>query len=696
MSERKDLQKFGEDFFQEIISRAEVEDMEEYRENIFVELMVEYLEESGEIDGGMPCYHKKKGIQVNGYQFYEDHNTLDLFVSIFQGNNELETVTKTDINSVFNRLNNFLDRSMEEYHAELEESSDVFDLSIGIFNLRKSLQSVRMILLTNGLVKPFGLDNNTIKSINISYHVWDLERLYRLVSSGKQREVIDIELSDFGEDPVPCIIQEDSDKEYKACIAVFPATLLYKIYEMHGSRLLEKNIRSFLQVRGNVNKGILNTIQNEPNMFLAYNNGISVTAESIRFDNGSNNNISGIKDFQIVNGGQTTASLYNAVKKKDADISNIYVQVKITIVTNVGKMDEMVPMISRCANSQNKIQIADFSANHPFHRSIEELSRTIWAPAKEGNQRQTRWFYERSRGQYADIKSREHTRTGRKIFDATHPLKQKFTKTDLAKFEETWVQSPHIVSLGAQKNFKNFMFRLKERGKFTPDQKYFEHLVAKAIIFRSTEKIVSAQKYGGYRANIVAYTIAWLSHKTAQRIDLNAIWKKQEISSILQEAIVIVSKYAFEHICRTAGNANVTEWCKKILCWQRFKEVEINLSTEFHKELLNRKKVIDQGINRGISAPDKNEDEIIKFIVSVPSAIWYEISSWAKQTDNLENWQRSLAFSLGKMARHKHNPSIKQARQGVRILEEANLVGFLIPEEIKNDLKLYARKLKKY
>lgn len=696
MSERKDLQKFGEDFFQEIISRAEVEDMEEYRENIFVELMVEYLEESGEIDGGMPCYHKKKGIQVNGYQFYEDHNTLDLFVSIFQGNNELETVTKTDINSVFNRLNNFLDRSMEEYHAELEESSDVFDLSIGIFNLRKSLQSVRMILLTNGLVKPFGLDNNTIKSINISYHVWDLERLYRLVSSGKQREVIDIELSDFGEDPVPCIIQEDSDKEYKACIAVFPATLLYKIYEMHGSRLLEKNIRSFLQVRGNVNKGILNTIQNEPNMFLAYNNGISVTAESIRFDNGSNNNISGIKDFQIVNGGQTTASLYNAVKKKDADISNIYVQVKITIVTNVGKMDEMVPMISRCANSQNKIQIADFSANHPFHRSIEELSRTIWAPAKEGNQRQTRWFYERSRGQYADIKSREHTRTGRKIFDATHPLKQKFTKTDLAKFEETWVQSPHIVSLGAQKNFKNFMFRLKERGKFTPDQKYFEHLVAKAIIFRSTEKIVSAQKYGGYRANIVAYTIAWLSHKTAQRIDLNAIWKKQEISSILQEAIVIVSKYAFEHICRTAGNANVTEWCKKILCWQRFKEVEINLSTEFHKELLNRKKVIDQGINRGISAPDKNEDEIIKFIVSVPSAIWYEMSSWAKQTDNLENWQRSLAFSLGKMARHKHNPSIKQARQGVRILEEANLVGFLIPEEIKNDLKLYARKLKKY
>ena len=696
MSERKDLQKFGEDFFQEIISRAEVEDMEEYRENIFVELMIEYLEESEEIDGGIPCYHKKRGIQVNGYQFYEDHNTLDLFISIFQANNELETVTKTDINSVFSRLNNFLDRSLEGYHAELEESSDVFDLSIGIFNLRKSLQSVRMILLTNGLVKPFGLDNNTIKSINISYHMWDLERLYRLVSSGKQREVIDIELSDFGEDPVPCIIQEDFDREYKACITVFPATLLYKIYEMYGSRLLEKNIRSFLQVRGNVNKDILNTIQNEPNMFLAYNNGISVTAESIRFDNGSNINISGIKDFQIVNGGQTTASLYNAVKKKNADISNIYIQAKITIVNNVEKMDEMVPMISRCANSQNKIQIADFSANHPFHRSIEELSRTIWAPTKEGNQRQTRWFYERSRGQYADIKSREHTRTGRKIFDATHPLKQKFTKTDLAKYEGTWEQLPHVVSLGAQKNFKNFMFRLKERGKFTPDQKYFEHLVAKAIIFRSTEKLVSAQKYGGYRANIVAYTVAWLSHKTAQRIDLDAIWKKQEISSILQEAIVIVSKYAFEHICRTAGNANVTEWCKKILCWQRFKEVEINLPAEFYKELLNRNKAFGQTANKGISAPDKDEDEIIKFITSVPPETWYEISSWAKQTDNLESWQRGLAFSLGKRAKYKNNPSFKQARQGVRILVEANLVGFLIPEEIKNDLKLYAKKLKKY
>ncbi|MBR8834023.1 MAG: AIPR family protein [Stigonema ocellatum SAG 48.90 = DSM 106950] len=186
-------------------------------------------------------------------------------------------------------------------------------------------------------------------------------------------------------------------------------------------------------------------------------------------------------NLQIVNGGQTTASIYQAVKKDKADISNIYVQAKLSVVVPE-KVNEIVPLISRYANNQNKVSEADFSANDSFHIKIEELSRTIWAPAVDGTQRQTRWFYERARGQYLDAKGREKTLAKKAAFTSMHPTSQKFTKTDLAKFENTWQQLPHLVSLGAEKNFRELTIKLANRGKFQPDEDYFKRLVAKAIL----------------------------------------------------------------------------------------------------------------------------------------------------------------------------------------------------------------------
>ena len=204
--------------------------------------------------------------------------------------------------------------------------------------------------------------------------------------------------------------------------------------------------------------------------------------------------------MQIVNGGQTTASIFNARndKKIGADLSKVFVQMKLSVIQSTEAMDEIVPRISTFANTQNKIQVADFSANDPFQRRIEELSRTIWAPAQSGLKPQN-WFYERARGQYADMLSRQSTPKRKKEYKDTHPL---FTKTDLAKYENTWDQLPHQVSEGAQKNFHKFMLRLKDYKNFVPDEAYYRNLIAKAILFRQTEKLVQKQKYGGYRANI--------------------------------------------------------------------------------------------------------------------------------------------------------------------------------------------------
>ena len=349
----------------------------------------------------------------------------------------------------------------------------------------------------------------------------------------------------------------------------------------------ERNVRAFLQVRGNVNKGIQQTIAETPHRFLAYNNGISATARTVDLEKIGKGlyRLKAATDFQIVNGGQTTASLFHAWKKERSDISHIVVQVKLTLASDVVKLAELVPLISLYANSQNKVNTADFSANGPFHQKLEELSRTIWAPALGGLERGTRWYYERARGSYMDEKSRAGTRSQVRAWEGEHPLPQKFTKTDLAKFENTWDELPHFVSRGAEKNFALWTATREDRGWPIVDERYFQRLVAKAILFRRAEQIVSAQEYPGYRANIVTYALAWLTRRSGRRIPLDAIWATQSLSNVLIQAIDKAATFARRHITNPPGGRNITEWCKKEECWIDFRDVAIPLPSRWESQL---------------------------------------------------------------------------------------------------------------
>ena len=312
---------------------------------------------------------------------------------------------------------------------------------------------------------------------------------------------------------------------------MLPGEFISRIYERFGPRLLELNVRSFLQARGKINRGIQETIQTEPRRFLAYNNGLSMTAADVHVVDlrGGGRGIDAISDLQIVNGGQTSASLHFAKVKHKADLSGIYVQAKLSVVDPTLLID-LVPRISQFANSQNKVNMADFSANDPFHVEVEKLSRTVWAPGRAGTADLTRWFYERARGQYADALGRERTPAKQRNFRLASPPSQKFTKTDLAKYENLWDQLPWIVSMGAEKNFREFMLRLEKRGSlFVPDQAYFEHLIAKAILFKEADKLVYRMKLGGYKSQTVYYTIAKISNVSGQRIDLRNIWRSQTL-----------------------------------------------------------------------------------------------------------------------------------------------------------------------
>ena len=668
------LEEFAANLRQDILVRSS--DSPDYEVDVFTEEVIEGMTDAGEADGFILCNCDGRGYKINAFNVSSDGDCIDLFVSIYTGEIPPQRVSAADIDRNFSRLRGFFQRALtDNFRAGLEESSPAFDAADSIHSARGNVTRGRLFLITDGLTSVREYENVVLDGITFTHYVWDIERIFRMESSGATREAIDVKFDDFG-GRVVCICSADPAYEYATYVGYFPASLLVKIYERYGARLLERNVRSFLQARGKINRGIRDTILHEPQRFLAYNNGISATAERVEFELSGGNVIllTRAVSFQIVNGGQTTASLYTAVKKDKADVSGISVQIKLTVPKEPAAIGQLAPKISLYANSQNKVNTADFSAHDPFHLRIEELSRTIWAPAQAGTQIETRWYYERARGSYNDDMSRTGAAGERKRWKIQHPVSQKFTKTDLAKFEHTWDQKPHIVSRGAEKNFVEFMAELQETRPPVPDEDYFRHLIAKAILFRGAEKLVQAQNYGGYRANIVTYSLAWLSHHTAQKIDLDRIWRAQALPQELDEAIRIVSKAAYDHLVQGAQGGNVTEWAKKESCWERFRTCEIGFSGSLLRPMIIQQ---DTGQNGTTIVRDGSADtEAYAKIRMVPAEDWFAMAGWAKQTNNLEPWQRSLAYSLGRLASKNKAPSTKQVRQGSKILAEAERLGF--------------------
>jgi hypothetical protein len=677
------IEQFGEEFRQEVLSRCQDEESGHFREDKFTEAMIEYLAQANEVDEGEVCYHKNaaRGEKLNGFNLSGDGECVDLFVSSYHGTVPPESVPQSEVSTHFRWLRRFFEAALKGGHRHLEESSPVFDVAHQIHAQRDDLTKARFFFLTDGVARSVDVDPVTIEGIEVQHYLWDLEKLRRFITSRMQRETIEIDFEkDFG-GAIPCLESPETPEEYRTFLTYFPGTLLAYLYGEYGPRLLEKNVRSFLQAKGKINKGIRNTILTERQRFLAYNNGISATAERVDLVQPSNGvaRLRRARDFQIVNGGQTTASIYHAFRKEKASLDGLMVQVKLTVLNDPQKIDAFVPLISQYANSQNKVNAADFSANHPFHVKLEELSRRLWAPAASGTERQTHWYYERARGSYLDDKGREGTPARMRAFEAINPLRQKFTKTDLAKYENTWDQYPHMVCLGAEKNFIKYTAMLVERGYPAVDEEYFHRLIAKAILFRTAEKLVAAQHYGGFRAQIVTYTLAWLSHRTAQRIDLERIWKEQKLSEAQCDAITAVSKHAYEHIVSPPPNRrNPGEWSKREECWEAFSAQGIPITSKLERELLDTSRPPERhrAPADSVAVPDAKAEVEIQRVMEVPADTWFKISRWAKETDNLLPWQRGLAFSLGRLVRNKRPPSPKQAAHGLKILDESQRRGF--------------------
>ncbi len=670
-----EIEEYAEWLFQNTLATADAQDEGGLRLETFTGLVAQRLAEAGEFSGGEVCFHRARGVEVSGYAA-EDH-ALHLFVTDYRGANRPESLTDSQVRQSFRRLSSFVERSVDGYADRLEESSPAFELADVIRTNWSRTEAARFYLFSDARARQPVLGSTEIRGVPVSYHLWDLERLFRFDTSGLEREPIGVDVVKRLGYPLPCL-KGPSATDHDVYLLVIPGDFLAELYADYGARLLERNVRSFLQARGAVNRGIRETILTQPDRFLAYNNGISATAGSVTLvpSEGGSPAVARIDDLQIVNGGQTTASLHAALHRDRADLSAIAVQVKLTVV-GPKTIDELVPHISQFSNTQNRVTGADFSSNDPFHLAVQVLSRSIWAPAQEDKQRQTHWFYERARGQYGDALARARTPAQQRQFKAMNPTSQKVTKTDLAKFEHSWEQLPHIVSLGAEKNFREFMLRLAKRPR-EPDAAYFQRLIAKAILFRSAEKIVSAQRFGGYRANIVTYTIAKLTHATSHRIDLDSIWKTQRLSDATAEAVTELSHHIFNVLANPPDRVrNIGEWSKRLDCWKRIEELDWVPSKALEAELIN----ISAGnarrpLDTGSDILTEEESGLVEQVSSVEADTWFRVSTWAKETTNLQPWQRGIAFSLGRLAESGRSPSVKQARQGVILLEEARRLGF--------------------
>jgi hypothetical protein len=480
----------------------------------------------------------------------------------------------------------FLKRSLEGFHTQAGQREDVFEVSRRINEAKDSLATVRLFLLTDHVFeKAESLSEETIPGIEIRYVLWDLNKLSQLKVG--QRGIVEIDFKQDYDETIPCL-QGGTDGNHKTYLAFMPGHILASIYGEHGQRLLERNVRAFLSAKGKINKGLQETLKDEPRKFLAYNNGLCCTAAKIKLEKRSDGQLGLVKveDFQIVNGGQTTASIYHAWRKENINMTRVMVQMKLTVIEDQDDLNEVVPLIAKFANSQNKVSAADLAANGKYHQNLEAHSRQVFAPAVTGLQTRFHWYYERARGSYLDDKNAKGSKANKADWEKINPKDKKFSKTDVAKYEHAWVGLPHLVCLGADKNFVKFAERMENDGEPEVTLEYFHHLVAKAIIWRATEKLFDSLNLEGYRANTVAYAISWMAEKSQRRINLDEIWEKQRVSPKILEAIRSVCAVAWQQLNRQAGN--VGEGSKKEQFWEEFRKVEIALNPDWMDDLADR------------------------------------------------------------------------------------------------------------
>lgn len=567
-----------EEFFVE--TRAEVaaqmSNGSPFAELEFCEVVMQHLVEAGMAFEPVVCHFDRKignsNLRLSGYSMSEDADQLDLFVSLYKGAEVLTPIPDQDAKTAASQCIRFLEYCASgRLTGKLDPSSDEYSLALTIQEIYDELEQVRIFVLTDGITKSKTFKSREVGGKSVKLEVMDIERLFRHRSEGKPRDELVVNFKELSGSPLPCVFVPGETGDYDYALTAIPGEALRFVYEKFGPRLLEANVRSFLSVRAKgVNAGIQNTLRTAPQQFMAYNNGIVLVADEMKLDRAADGSpgIIWLRGMQIVNGGQTTASIYFTKKKHGAtDLSKVRVPAKVIVIReeDPAKEEALVSDISRYANSQNAVRQSDLSANKPFHIDVERLSLTIYCPDGVG-----RWFYERATGSYNTLLAREGTTPAkRRALKASVPPSRKITKTDLAKYLMAWDGNPDIVSLGAQKCFSRYMNLLADAeaagGAVTPDPAFFKALVAKAIIYKAIHK-TARPLVSAYLANVAAYTVTVVADSYGESLSLEKVWNQQGVSAPFLEQVEIWAREVNERLHETANGKMISEWAKRPEC----------------------------------------------------------------------------------------------------------------------------------
>ncbi len=630
-------------------------------------------------------------MRADGYCFDETDHSLILFISDFQDSYEPGNLTMSRVDELYWRMYYFLDEAcngkMDDYFDDSDDVLKVAHLLRRRINAGlddpQLIMKIKFYILTNKDLDTKLLDANllettirktkskrktakTTKKIKkadfnekpLEINLWYLERFYEMEESNSNEPIIINIPDDYPEleySGIPCIkCNVGEDLGYHAYIAIIPGDLLAYIYIDHGSKILEGNVRAFLGTNGSksVNSGIKRTINNDPTRFFTYNNGIATTAADVELEelNGELL-ITKMVDFQIINGGQTTASLADAVlKKTNIDLVGIFVPMKLTVIEDreleddegIRFYDQMVQSIAKYANSQNKVTAADLFSNDPFHIWMEKMSKRHLAPPSI-YPIPTGWYYERSRKKYQQeqIKLRGDFA---KRFLLKFPKKQIITKEQLAMYLTTIACKPDIVSRGrdwVMREFGKEIGAIYKADKARFNAFYFKKCVCAAIIFRAVDNYLEINKdsakkntgfwykTGGYKLNIVPYTIAKIISciPNGYSLDWDEIWQKQSLSPAFQREIEMLTKITNDFICNSHG-VIVTEYCKKPSTWENYRDnISYELTSAFFKELLPISMIKEQESFAKSDQKETNDLQIVLNCLSLGADYWQDMLS---------------------------------------------------------------------
>lgn len=570
-------------------------------------------------------FNTAENLKLNGYTVNESSERLQLFIvdetsiDLTLTDKDLQISTRNHYDNQFKRVTKFLNKAIKGYLNEDVQDADpirplLSQLSsptgVEQFDVMEIfLISATATIETRGTMpqpKRIEFEDENIsvcftrnrervnKELLIIKKLVDLNFLYDVLISQGNREALVIDFESLFNYKIE-VIKAADEENFESYLCVLPANILSDLYKRYSSRLLEKNVRSFLLFKG-ANKGIRETIKVCPEKFIAFNNGITITstAKEIESINGKMF-IKSLTDFQIVNGGQTTASIY-FTQKDGFSIDKVKIMAKINVAREMTEegLDSLISDISRYSNSQTKVSNVDLSSRSPQLNKIKALSESIITPSGR------KWFFEKSRGEF-NTKLRIAGSNKARI-EKEYPKNYRFSKEQLGKYFTAWGDQPYVVKKGGEKVFRYFLEEItgELRGKkaVNINRDFYEDLISKIILFTQLEKIYGQGKHsmGQIRSAVVPYTISIIyiytdGAKSGKLFDLSKIWKKEKLEDDLVKFFTELMELMNRLIKNYSESDDYGEYAKNKKLWENIsvsKEIQGFMTSKISQQILGK------------------------------------------------------------------------------------------------------------